>query len=170
LVAGRLFVLGGSMESRRPPITRKEFIPKQFKGFSSILQTQDPELYADIVENLRVIREMNDEGKRQMFSIPLLPNDDVTMFRTQIRKLAEYYGVKVLFSNHSNELNVVIATDEEWKNRPKMGRGKPKAVIKEADESENTEEELPFACDQCEKSFDSERALNGHVRMAHPQH
>ena len=46
------------MEPRRPPITRKEFIPKQFKRFSSSLQTKDPELYADIMENPRLIREM----------------------------------------------------------------------------------------------------------------
>ena len=78
------------MEPRRPPITRKEFIPKQFKGFSSSLQTKDPELYADIVENLRLIREMNDQGKREMFSIPLLPDDNATMLRAQIRKLALY--------------------------------------------------------------------------------
>src|SRR5215218_7459553 len=158
------------MEPRRPPITRKEFIPKQFKGFSSILQTQDPELNEDMVENLGLIREMNKEGKRQMFSIPLLPDDDVTMFRTQIRKLAEYYGVKVLFSNHSNELNIVIATDEEWKNRMKLGGGRAKIVITGAEDSENTEgEELRFACDyqSCNKTFDSQRALDQHKRMAH---
>jgi metal-sulfur cluster biosynthetic enzyme len=158
------------MEPRRPPITRKEFIPKQFKGFSSSLQTKDPELYADIVENLRLIREMNDQGKREMFSIPLLPDDNATMLRAQIRKLADYYGVKVLFSKHSNELNVVIATDEEWKNRMKLGGGRAKIVITGTEDSENTEgEELDFACDyqSCNKAFDSQRALDQHKGMAH---